>query len=344
MNGSDGTSFLDSFSIHRILYREKLPLLAKNQDHVFITDRNVFSLVKGLIPQKRTIILEPGENQKTLTCVKRIYHKFLRLGVDRSWTAVGLGGGVVGDLTGFVASTYMRGINFILVPTTLLAQTDASIGGKNGVNFNGYKNTVGTFALPSSVLIDFNFLQSLPQEEILCGAAEIIKHALIGSPSLFKNLEKNRDKILSLDKKALNKIVFESIRIKSNIVQTDAREKGERRKLNFGHTLGHALEMTEGLSHGRAVGAGMALAVKASAKMGMLSEKESSRILELLTKTNLNLRFSASCSSLFKTIMKDKKKERENLHFVFLRSIGKAEVRKIPFTRLEEYIYDLCQS
>jgi len=344
LNKSDRISFSDNFSIHQILYREKLPLLAKNQDHVFITDRNVFILVKGLIPQKRTIILEPGENQKTLTNVKRMYHKFLQLGVDRSWTAVGLGGGVVGDLTGYVASTYMRGINFILVPTTLLAQTDASIGGKNGVNFNRYKNTVGTFALPSSVLIDFNFLYSLPQEEILCGAAEIIKHALIGSPSLFESLEKNLDKILTLDKKALNKTVSESIRIKSSIVQTDAIEKGERRKLNFGHTLGHALEMTEGLSHGRAVGAGMAFAAEISAKMGMLDERESFRIGELLKKTNLTPPFSASCSSLFKAIKKDKKKERENLYFVFLKSIGEAYVRKISFTRLKEYIYDLCQS
>lgn len=337
-------SCFENCPIYQICYQEKLPLLGKNKDHVFITDQNVFSLVEGLIPQERTIILDPGEKEKTLSCVKKIYHKFLQLNVDRSWTAVGLGGGVVGDLTGFVASTYMRGINFILIPTTLLSQTDASIGGKNGVNFKGYKNTIGTFAQPQSVLLDFNFLHTLPEEEILCGAAEIIKHALIASSALFSNVEKMWHKIMSLDKEVLNNIVFESIRIKSSIVKKDIKEKGERRKLNFGHTLGHALEMTQGLSHGRAVGAGMAFAIRMSEKKGLLTQKETYRTINFLQKINLNSPLSASSYSLFKTIKKDKKSEKENLHFVFLESIGKAEVRKISFTHLKEYIYDLCKS
>jgi 3-dehydroquinate synthase len=331
-------------SIYQISHQEKLPLLAEKKDHVFITDRNVFSLVKKMIPKERTIILKPGEKTKSLTTIKKIYRRFLELGVDRSWTAAGLGGGVVGDITGFAAATYMRGIDFILIPTTLLSQTDASIGGKNGVNFKGYKNTIGTFADPSSILIDFTFLNTLPQEEILCGAAEIVKHALIASPSLFAGLEKMRQGIMALDAAVLKKIVFESIRIKSSIVQRDAREKGERRKLNFGHTLGHALEMTQGLSHGKAVGAGMAFAAKVSAETGMLSKEESARIIDFLQKMNLNPPVRASCGTLYKTIRKDKKKERENLYFVFLRSIGQAEVKKISFAQLEEYISDLCQS
>ncbi len=344
MNQSDRTFIFGDCPIYKINYKEKLPLLAKNKDHVFITDRNVFSLVKGLVPQKRTIILKPGERKKTLSLVKKIYHKFLQLDVDRSWTAIGLGGGVVSDLTGFVASTYMRGIDFILVPTTLLSQTDASIGGKNGVNFQGYKNTIGTFSHPRSILLDFNFLQTLPQEEILCGLTEIIKHALIASPTLFSDIEKMWHKIIGLDKKVLNKIVFKSIRIKSNIVQKDFQEKNERRKLNFGHTLGHALEMTEGLSHGRAVGAGMAFATRMSEKKGMLTQKESSRIINLLQKINLDPSLSVSSRSILKTIKNDKKKEKESLHFVFLKHIGKAEVRKISINQLKEYIYDLCQS
>ncbi|MFW6140188.1 MAG: 3-dehydroquinate synthase [Acidobacteriota bacterium] len=330
--------------IYQIHYQEKLPLLAKSKDYVFITDRNVFSLVKGLVPQKRTVILEPGEKRKTLSCTKKIYQKLIQLGVDRSWTAVGLGGGVVGDLTGFVASTYMRGIDFILVPTTLLSQTDASIGGKNGVNFSRYKNIIGTFAKPKSILLDFSFLQTLPQEEILCGAAEIIKHALIASQSLFHDIEKMWRRIMGLDKEALNKIVLESIRIKSSIVKKDANEKNERRKLNFGHTLGHALEMTKGLSHGRAVGAGMEFATRISVKEGILTQKESSRIINLLQKTNLVSPLSLSRRSVLKTIRNDKKKEKDDLHFVFLNSIGKAEVRKISFTQLNKYIYDLCKS
>jgi len=344
LNESVTVSSFENGLIHQICYHEKLPHLAKKKDHVFITDQNVFSLVEALIPQERTIILEPGEKKKTLSCVKKIYHKFLQLSVDRSWTAIGLGGGVVGDLTGFVASTYMRGINFILIPTTLLSQTDASIGGKNGVDFNGFKNTIGTFAQPKSVLLDFRFLNTLPQEEILSGAAEIIKHALIASPALFSNVEKMWHQIMDLDKKVLNEIVFESIRIKSSIVKKDAKEKNERRKLNFGHTLGHALEMTQGLSHGKAVGAGMAFAARMSAKKGMLSKKESTRIINFLQKTNLNPPLSASCRSLFKTIKKDKKSEKENIHFVFLKSIGESEVKQISFTQLKEDIYDLCKS
>jgi len=343
LNCPDLTSSLGNCPLHQISYKEKLPLLARNKDHVFITDRNVYLLVKGLIPRKRTIILEPGEKEKTLSCVKKIYHDFLQLNVDRSWTAVGLGGGVVGDITGFVASTYMRGINFILVPTTLLSQTDASIGGKNGVNFKGYKNTIGTFAQPRSVLVDFNFLRTLSQEEILCGAAEILKHALIASPSLFSSMEKNWGKIMDLDEKPLKKIIFESIQIKSSIVQRDVTEKGERRKLNFGHTLGHALEMTQGLTHGRAVGAGMAFATRISEKKGMLNKQESDRIINFLQKINLDSPLSASSHSILKTIMNDKKKEKKRLHFVFLKSIGKAEVKKISFTQLKDSIDDLCK-
>jgi len=344
LNTLDVSSLLGKCSVHQISYKRKLPLLASNKENVFITDQNVFSLVKGLIPQERTVILEAGERNKTLNGIKKIYSKFLQLGVDRSWTAIGLGGGVVSDLTGFTASTYMRGIDFILVPTTLLSQTDASIGGKNGVNFDRHKNIIGTFAQPKSILLDFNFLHTLSQEEILCGAAEIIKHALIASPALFCKIEKMWHRLLSLDKKIVKRVVFESIQIKSSIVKKDAKEKNERRKLNFGHTLGHALEMTEGLSHGRAVGTGMAFATKMSEKKGMLTKKESSRIIDFLQKINLNHPVSSPWHSIFRTVRKDKKKEREDLHFVFLKSIGKTEVQKISFNQLKEYIYDLCKS
>lgn len=331
-------------TVRAFSFRQELPRLAAKKDHVFITDRHVFPIVKEFLPHERTIVLKPGESTKSLSTIENIYRRFLQMDTDRSWTAVGVGGGVVGDITGFAAATFMRGMDLFLIPTTLLAQTDAAIGGKNGVNFQGFKNTIGTFAQPKAVLIDVAFLKTLPLEEVLCGAAEIIKHALIAGPLLFSALEQNWDSFMGLNEDVLKKIVFESIGIKLSIVEKDVREKGERRKLNFGHTLGHALEMTKGLSHGRAVGAGMVFAVRVSAARGLLAEQESTRITSFLKKAGLGLPNSLSCDSLIKTIRKDKKKEKDDLHFVFLRSIGQAEVRKISFAELEEYIHDLCQS
>lgn len=324
-------------------FRDELPRLAEKKDHVFITDHNVFLLVEKWLPPDRTIVLKPGESTKSLSTIEQIYQRFLQMNADRSWTAVGAGGGVVGDITGFAAATYMRGMDLILVPTTLLAQTDAAIGGKNGVNFQGFKNIIGTFAQPKAVLVDSAFLTTLPREEVLCGAAEIVKHALIAGPSLFSELEQKWDGLMGCDEEVLGKIVFTSIGIKLSIVEKDVREKGERRKLNFGHTLGHALEMTKGLSHGRAVGAGMVFAARMSEAKGLLAEKESDRITDFLRKAGLGLPDSLSCDSLIKTIRQDKKKEKDDLHFVFLRSIGQAEVRKIAFAELEEHIHDLCQ-
>jgi len=310
----------------------------------FITDRNVYSLYRNIFIPSRTIILEPGEKSKSLLTMESIYRQFIDWKLDRASTVVGIGGGVVGDITGFVASTFMRGLPFILVPTSLLAQADSSIGGKNGLNFMGYKNIVGTYSQPRYIILDFNFLHTLPKLEIRNGIAEIIKHALIARSSFFHYLEQNGLHLGSLMSQVVEKTVVESIRIKSSIVEIDPRESSQRRKLNFGHSLAHALEKTIHLPHGIAVAAGMAFSARASHRLSFLSENHLARILALLQRLCLLPLPSSSPSkeSLMEAIWKDKKKDGEFIHFVFLSKIGQAMVKKISYSQLKELIYDLC--
>lgn len=311
--------------------------------YAVITDRNVRRLHSFLFTGSEVIDIGSGERVKTLRTLENIYRRFLELELDRFSFVVGVGGGVVTDISGFAASTYMRGIPFGFVPTTLLAQADASIGGKNGVNIGGHKNIIGVFQQPQFVLLDFTLLQTLPPKEIRCGAAEIIKYALIESPSLFEYLERDWQDLLSLRRDTVEKAVVESILIKSRIVNSDAREKGERRKLNFGHTLGHAVETAGRVPHGEAVSMGMAFAADVSASQGMLPASEAAWIKSLLRKMGLPTRLPLDKNLLMESIQKDKKRENEDIHFVFLSGIGKAEVRKISYRELERCIDDLCE-
>jgi 3-dehydroquinate synthase len=328
--------------------RRSLEQLGAIQKSVLITDRNVASLYSHLFLGCRSFILSPGEESKSLSTIEKIYRKFFDWRLDRSSTVIGFGGGVVGDITGFAASTYLRGLPFILIPTTLLSQADSSVGGKTGVNFLGYKNIIGTFTLPRFVLIDPCFLQTLPEEEILNGAAEIVKHALIASPGLFRFLKKEWPRLLRKDKAVLKKAVLTSIQIKSAIVCRDGKEKGERRKLNFGHTLGHALEKSCALSHGQAVAWAMDFAARLSCRLNLLSPDDLTGILTLLK--NLFPSSSSLSSSLppkeslHAAARLDKKREAEDIRFVFLSGIGKAVVKKIPYFELERLIDDLYQS
>src|SRR5512145_1059828 len=197
-----------------------------------VVDRNVLELYSDKLAPYRFIEIEPGEQNKTLKTVETIYQRFLEWELDRSSTVVGVGGGIVCDITGFASSTYLRGLSFGFVPTTLLAQVDASVGGKNGVNIQSYKNLVGTFNQPGFVLCDFTFLGTLPYDELKNGLAEVIKSALIADANFFDYIEKNRKQIASLKSRAIQKIVHSSLKIKTEIVSRDETETGERRKLN----------------------------------------------------------------------------------------------------------------
>lgn len=309
---------------------------------VVITDTEVRRLYSSIFRNYDVIEIGVGEDRKTLHTVGEIYRQMLVLGMDRSCFVLGIGGGLVCDISGFAASTYMRGIPFGFVPTTLLAQVDASIGGKNGVNLDGFKNIIGVFHQPQFVLIDFEFLKTLPQHELLCGVAEVVKHALIQSASLFTYLEDHWRGLLSLQKNVLGKAVHESIGIKSRIVRRDVQEGGERRKLNFGHTLGHAIEKTSGLRHGEAISIGMAMATDISVAKGMLGAKAAQRIKALLNNMGLLDRSELNINSLIEAVNKDKKRQDDQIHFVLLSEIGTAQVTKISFRELEGWIHDLC--
>jgi 3-dehydroquinate synthase len=308
------------------------------REAVIITDSNVFRHYRDVFPSDKIIRIGTGEEIKNLNTIKDIIGALIGMEVDRNALIVGIGGGVVCDIAGFAASIYERGLKFGFVSTTLLAQVDASVGGKNGVNFEGYKNMVGTFNQPEFVICDPDLLKTLPEKEILNGCAEIIKHAAIADLKMFRYLENNYQGILSLEKSVIEKVVHNSILIKSKIVNMDERETGERRKLNFGHTLGHAFEKVSGVSHGEAVSAGMAASAMISEKMGYLTDKERDKIETLLKNMGLPLSIQVDREKFLDAIGKDKKRDKNRIHFVLLEKIGKAIVQDIIINDLHKLI------
>jgi len=303
---------------------------------VVITDANVRNYFQKDFPAGDIISIGTGEVIKNLDTVKDLYGRLVELRADRSTFVLGIGGGVVCDICGFVASTYMRGVRFAYIPTTLLAQVDAGVGGKTGVNLGGYKNLVGVFNQPEFVLCDFNLLRTLPRAEMLSGFAEIVKHAVIAEERLFEFIEHNYEKAIELDSAIIEKLVYESLVIKSTVVNTDETEKGERRKLNFGHTFGHAIEKETGVTHGEAISVGMVMASALSVEKGFLTEAEHRRLKTLLGKIGLPARMPVNIESVPDALEKDKKREGEAVHFVMLNGIGKAIVVEISLTELKD--------
>lgn len=323
----------------RIFIGQKLQNLRKHvrsDKAVIITDPHVRRLYAKDFPPYKLIEIGIGERIKNLHTVKAVYGNLVELEADRSSLMVGIGGGVVCDVTGFVASTFMRGIRFGFVASTLLSQVDASVGGKNGVNLLGYKNMIGVFNQPDFVICDTNLLKTLPEKEIRCGLAEIVKYASISDPGLFSFLEKYHEKALKLDAKVIEKLVHDSILIKTSIVLSDEKENGERRKLNFGHTFGHAIETTTGISHGEAVSLGMIMASLISVEMGYLTEAAMKRVGTLLENLKLPTRISLDRERMIDALKKDKKREKETIHFVLLKGIGNVVLEEIPIRELEK--------
>ncbi len=313
-----------------------------SENVVLITDKNVKQYYENDFPPHPVITIESGEKIKTLDTVRDIYENLVAVGADRSTFIVGIGGGIVCDIAGFVASTYLRGVRFGFVSSTLLSQVDASVGGKNGVNFKGYKNMVGVFKQPELVICDLNLLNTLPKKEILNGMAEIVKHGAIEDASLFAYLEKHSQKALALDIEVIEKLVYDSIVIKSAIVNQDELEKGARRKLNFGHTFGHAFEKTTGVPHGQAVSVGMVMAAALSVKRGYLSAEDAGRIKTLLQRIGLSVSIHAEEKRVFDALKKDKKRKGDHIYFVLLNEIGNAFVDQIPIKELEAEIHNFC--
>ncbi len=308
---------------------------------VVITDENVRRLYEDRFPKADdVIVIGTGEAIKTLDTVRVIYERLVAAQADRSVFLLGIGGGIVCDVTGFVASTYLRGVRFGYMATTLLAQVDAGVGGKTGVNFMGYKNMVGTFNQPELVVCDPRFLATLPEEDLACGFAEIVKHAAIADIQYFEKLEAFAGKAGAADPETIESIVHRSVLIKADIVRRDEREKGERRKLNFGHTLGHALEKTAGLRHGHAVSIGMAAAARLSMEQGRVSADDVVRLENLLASLDLPTRAVMDVPAVIDALARDKKREGDLIHFVLLNGIGHAVVEPIRLDLLEKVLLE----
>jgi 3-dehydroquinate synthase len=309
---------------------------------ILITDTMVRSLYGKRFPNYPVIEIGVGESIKTLETLSFIYEELMKYEADRSTFIVGIGGGIVCDITGFAASTYMRGLSFGFVSTTLLSQVDASIGGKNGVNYKGFKNMIGVFAQPQFVLCDITMLQTLREREYNAGLAEIVKAALIKDKNFFLFIVGNYSRILQHDPEVVENMIFRSLKIKSDVVIADEKEKGERRKLNFGHTIGHAIEKLSGVIHGEAISLGIVAASMISFKKGLISQKEYDKIVRLLKNLQLPVEIKFDPKAIFEVLQKDKKRENETMHFVLLNGIGDAIVEKMPINELEGYINDLC--
>ena len=306
---------------------------------IVITDANVNHLYHKEFDKYPVIEIGLGEKIKTLQTVQTIYEKLIELEADRTTFIVGIGGGIVCDITGFVASTYMRGLCFGFVATTLLAQVDASLGGKNGVNFNKFKNMIGVFNQPEFVICDMNLLKTLPAKEVLCGMGEIVKHTLIAYSAMFSYLEENYQKAIALDNQVIEKLVYESVVIKSDVVNKDEKEKGLRRILNFGHTIGHAIEKnTNEFNHGEAISIGMVTASAISVNKKLLKKEDHLRIINLLEKLNLPVTVNINKEDIIDAVRKDKKREGDIVNFVLLDGIGKTIIKKISLKELDKII------
>ena len=303
--------------------------------YLIITDSNVERLFgKTLLRQLRKhldvslISFKAGEQSKNLKTMEALLEKTSKAGLDRASAIIALGGGVVGDVAGYVAASYMRGINYIQVPTTLLAMVDSSIGGKVAVDLKSGKNMAGAFYQPKAVFIDISLLKSLPKKELLCGLAEIIKHSLIMDRKLFSFLTKNKNKILSKDEEILMELIKRNCEIKAKIVEKDEHEANIRKLVNYGHTLGHALETLTNYkrySHGEAIVIGMAAASSIANRIGMLSKREKHMQNKLLIDYGFSIKVpNMSFSKIIKTMKKDKKATSGSIEFVLLRKIGKA--------------------
>jgi 3-dehydroquinate synthase len=276
------------------------------------------------------IILPDGEAYKNSEMLNLIYDALLKNRCERSTTLIALGGGVIGDLTGYAAATYLRGVPFIQIPTTLLSQVDSSVGGKTGINHPLGKNMIGAFYQPKIVLADIDTLQTLPKRELSAGAAEVIKYGLIRDADFFDWLETNIDKLMALDEAVITYAIYRSCKNKAEVVAADEHETGERALLNLGHTFGHAIENAMGYGvwlHGEAVAAGTMLAADLSQRLGWLSADEVERIHALLAASSLPLRAPKLGAEKYLNLMaNDKKVENGKIRLVLQQGIGKAVI------------------
>jgi 3-dehydroquinate synthase len=288
----------------------------------------------------RTIALPDGESYKDWKNLQLIFDDLLKFGADRQTMLVALGGGVIGDMTGFAAASFMRGVRFIQVPTTLLAQVDSSVGGKTGINHPLGKNMIGAFHQPVAVIADLNTLKTLPARELSAGLAEVVKHGAIADAKFLDWIEANAKLLLACDTDAMGHAVLRSCEIKSAVVSADEREGGIRATLNFGHTFGHAIEAGMGYGewlHGEAVGCGMVLGADLSCRLNYITKTEAERLTKIIQSMNLPIVPPKFGGKRYLELMQvDKKTESGQIRYVVLEKIGKAQIQGVPDAQVLE--------
>ncbi|MBI9071834.1 MAG: 3-dehydroquinate synthase [Melioribacteraceae bacterium] len=318
------------------VFKNLLPLLNKKgiyNNCLIVVDKNFYSIYKEMVDKFiseykfkiNKVVLEASEKKKTHESLDVVYNQLIKHNYGRDTVIVAIGGGIIGDVTGYAAATYMRGVQYVQVPTTILAAVDSSVGGKTAINFGETKNVIGSFYQPKFVLIDISFFKTLPEEEILCGIGEIIKYGYLTDVKLFNYIVNNVEKIFDLDETPINKLVLESVKYKANVVAADEKESSIRKVLNLGHTFAHAIEVEQDhkIKHGQAVIIGIACALYLSNRLELIDDDELSGLMTLILKFQDHIKLKEyNGRSLLKIMMRDKKNRDGKIKFVLLNEIG----------------------
>jgi len=328
-----GSQLIDRADLYKKHLKGSFTAVVTNQTVAPLYADRVVKTLESLGQKVRLVVLPDGEVYKTWETLQKIFDALLESGADRKSTLIALGGGVIGDMTGFAAASYMRGIRFIQVPTTLLSQVDSSVGGKTGINHPLGKNMIGAFYQPQAVIADLDTLKTLPPKELAAGLAEVVKHGAIADADFFSWIEKNIEPLNACEPKAMEHAVQRSCEIKSQIVALDEKEGGVRATLNFGHTFGHAIEAGMGYGewlHGEAVGCGMVLAADLSVRTGRLTKDDYQRIKNLVTALKLPSAPPKLGVSRYIDLMSvDKKAEGGEVRYILLDGIGRSTIKTV---------------
>jgi len=335
-----GTDLIDQPSLFSVCEKASSIFIVSNTTVVPLYAARLIKTLETFGKTVRTITLPDGESYKDWKNLQLIFDGLLKFGADRQTILLALGGGVIGDMTGFAAASFMRGIRFIQVPTTLLAQVDSSVGGKTGINHPQGKNMIGAFHQPVAVIADLNTLKTLPPRELSAGLAEVIKHGAIADAQFLDWVEVNAAALLACDTSAMGYAVLRSCEIKSAVVSADEREGGIRATLNFGHTFGHAIEAGMGYGewlHGEAVGCGMVMGADLSFRLNHISKADVERLTRIIQSVNLPTvppKFGAD--RYLELMQVDKKTEGGQIRYVLLEKIGKAQIKSVPNAQVTE--------
>ncbi len=328
-----GSQLIDRADLYKKHLKGSFTAVVTNQTVAPLYADRVVKTLESLGQKVRLVVLPDGEVYKTWETLQKIFDALLESGADRKSTLIALGGGVIGDMTGFAAASYMRGIRFIQVPTTLLSQVDSSVGGKTGINHPLGKNMIGAFYQPQAVIADLDTLKTLPPKELAAGLAEVVKHGAIADADFFSWIEKNIEPLNACEPKAMEHAVQRSCEIKSQIVALDEKEGGVRATLNFGHTFGHAIEAGMGYGewlHGEAVGCGMVLAADLSVRTDRLTKEDFQRIKNLVTALKLpSIPPKLGVSRYIDLMSVDKKAEGGEVRYILLDGVGRSTIKTV---------------